>query len=84
MGTFPLTPRGPAFVTLPLQALEGALNRRVVLALKDRRVLEGTLTGFDEHMNLVLADAEERAEGGARKVGTVVLRGNNVVSISPK
>ena len=71
-------------MTLPLQALEKALNRRVVLALKDQRTLEGTLTGFDEHMNLVLGEAEERSAAGARKLGTVVLRGNNVVSISPK
>lgn len=71
-------------MTLPLQALEKALNRRVALTLKDQRVLEGTLTGFDEHMNLVLSEAEERSAGAARKVGTVVLRGNNVVSISPK
>jgi small nuclear ribonucleoprotein len=71
-------------VTLPLQALEKALNRRVVLTLKDARTLEGTLTGFDEHMNLVLGEAEERSAAGTRRVGTVVLRGNNVVSISPK
>jgi small nuclear ribonucleoprotein len=70
-------------LTLPLSALEQILNRRVVLTLKDKRVLEGTLAGFDEHMNLVIADAHERREGPARNVGTVVLRGNNVVSISP-
>ena len=71
-------------MTLPLQALEKALNKRVLLTLKDQRTLEGTLTGFDEHMNLVLGEAEERSSAGAKKVGTVVLRGNNVVSISPK
>ena len=71
-------------MALPLQALEKALNRRVVLTLKDQRTLEGTLTGFDEHMNLVLGEAEEKSPSGTRKVGNVVLRGNNVVSISPK
>ena len=71
-------------MTLPLQALEKALNRRVALTLKDQRTLEGTLTGFDEHMNLVISDAQEHSASGTRKVGTVVLRGNNVVSISPK
>ena len=70
-------------MTLPLQALEKALNHRVTLTLKDQRTLEGTLTGFDEHMNLVISEAEERSAAGLRKVGTVVLRGNNVVSISP-
>lgn len=71
-------------MVLPLNVLEKALNQRIVLSLKDRRRLEGVLTGFDEHMNLVLAEAQEESEGKTRKVGTVVLRGNNVVSISPK
>jgi len=75
---------GRGRLTLPLQALEKSLNQRVVLSLKDHRVLEGTLAGFDEHMNLVLTDAQETSAGATRAVGTVVLRGNNVVSISPK
>ena len=71
-------------MTLPLQALEKALGQRVLLVLKDGRVIEGTLSGFDEHMNLVLDGAEERSEAGKRAVGTLVLRGNHVVSIAPK
>lgn len=80
----PLAPSpGRGRLALPLQVLEKSLNRHVSLTLKDRRVLEGTLAGFDEHMNLVLTDTEERGAEGAKKVGTIVLRGNNVVSISP-
>jgi small nuclear ribonucleoprotein len=68
---------------MPLSALDKALNRKVQLLLKDRRVLEGTLRGYDEHMNLVLDDTDETdTEGNRRKIGTIVLRGSNVVSIS--
>ena len=68
---------------MPLSALDKALNRKVQLLLKDRRVLEGNLRGYDEHMNLVLDDTEETdTEGNRRKIGTIVLRGSNVVSIS--
>jgi small nuclear ribonucleoprotein len=68
---------------MPLSALDKALNRKVQLLLKDRRTLEGNLRGYDEHMNLVLDDTEETdTEGKRRKIGTVVLRGSNVVSIS--
>lgn len=77
------TPAEPP-MALPLQVLEKSLDRRVSLTLKDRRILEGTLAGFDEHMNLVLSDAQERSGGASKSLGTVVLRGNNVVSISPK
>ena len=68
---------------MPLSALDKALDKKVQLLLKDRRVLDGNLKGYDEHMNLVLADTEETdPEGNRRKIGTVVVRGSNVVSIN--
>jgi small nuclear ribonucleoprotein len=68
---------------MPLSALDKAMNRKVQLLLKDRRVLVGNLRGYDEHMNLVLDDTEETdTEGNRRRIGTVVLRGSNVVSIN--
>ncbi|NIS19993.1 MAG: RNA-binding protein [Thermoplasmata archaeon] len=68
---------------MPISALDKAMNRKVQLLLKDRRVLAGNLRGYDEHMNLVLDDTEETdTEGNRRKIGTIVLRGSNVVSIS--
>ncbi len=70
-------------MTMPLNALDKALNKQVKLLLKDRRVLEGVLRGYDEHMNLVLDDTEETdPEGNRRKIGTIVLRGSNVVTIN--
>nr|WP_229657566.1 LSM domain-containing protein [Thermogymnomonas acidicola] len=67
-----------------MKMLEESLNRQVSLLLKDNRVLEGTLTGYDEHMNMVLEDVEESGENVTRKLGTVVIRGSNVVRIVPK
>ncbi|GGM77778.1 RNA-binding protein [Thermogymnomonas acidicola] len=69
---------------MPMKMLEESLNRQVSLLLKDNRVLEGTLTGYDEHMNMVLEDVEESGENVTRKLGTVVIRGSNVVRIVPK
>jgi small nuclear ribonucleoprotein len=71
-------------MVLPTKVLENALNREILLVLKDNRVLEGKLVGYDEYMNLVLEDTEETKEEQVRRLGTVVLRGNNVVTISPK
>jgi len=71
-------------MALPLQALEKALNTKVELTLKDRRRVSGTLVGFDEHMNLVLEDAEEHTGTGAPKLGILVLRGSSIVSIHPQ
>jgi small nuclear ribonucleoprotein len=69
-------------MTVPLTVLEKSLGHRILLLLKDRRVLEGKLTGYDEHMNLVIEECEETTEEGKRRLGTVVLRGSNLVSLS--
>ena len=70
-------------MALPVDILEKTLNRKMSLLLKDGRTLEGTLTGYDEYMNLVLEETEERTEEQRRRLGTVVLRGNNVISMTP-
>jgi len=54
------------------------------LQLKDGRVIEGKLVGYDQYMNLVLEESEEKAGETGRRLGTLVLRGNNVVAISPQ
>ena len=70
-------------MVMPLALLEKSLIKRVTLLLKDSRTLEGRLVGYDEFMNMVLEDTEERTVEQTRKIGSVILRGNNVVSISP-
>ncbi len=70
-------------MALPLDVLERSMNRKMSLQLKDGRVLEGKLVGYDQYMNLVLDETEERFDENLRRLGTVVLRGNNVVTITP-
>ena len=71
-------------LAMPLNILERHINKTVMLTLKDGRTLEGKLTGFDEYMNMILEDTEETKEDKVRRLGTVVLRGNNIVTIVPK
>lgn len=68
----------------PLDILNNALNASVIVRLKGAREFRGTLQGYDVHMNLVLEEAEELKEGEiVRKIGSVVIRGDNVVYVSP-
>jgi small nuclear ribonucleoprotein len=68
----------------PLDILNESLNGPVIVKLKDGRVFRGELQGYDIHMNLVVDKTEEVAEGAVtRKMGTVIVRGDNVVYISP-
>lgn len=71
-------------MVMPATLLENSVDKRVSLLLKDGRSMEGKLTGFDEYMNMVLDEAVEIAADGheGRRLGKVVLRGNNVVSIA--
>ena len=71
-------------MALPLNVLEKTINKKLTLLLKDGRVLEGKLVGFDDYMNMVLEDTEEQHEENQRRLGTVILRGNNIISISLK
>ena len=56
------------------------IGKHVLVRLKNGRTLRGRLIGFDEHLNLVLEEAHFIEE--TRKLGTVILRGDNIVHIT--
>ncbi len=89
----------------PLDALNRARNKRVIVDLKNQKQMIGNLVAFDIHINTVLDNAEEydakttkvvkqvdektREETTTtemvlkKKLGTVFLRGDTIISISP-
>jgi len=68
----------------PLDALNEARNKRVIVELKSGKQFIGNLKAFDIHINVVLTDAEERANGEiTRKLGVAFLRGDTITIISP-
>lgn len=62
---------------------EQSLNELVLVELKGGRGVRGKLFSFDQHMNLVLEDAEEISSNQGKKLGTIIVRGDNVVLVSP-
>ena len=69
----------------PLDALNNARNKRVIVELKNNRQYVGKLKSFDIHINLVLEDAEEHVDGEVkRKLGVVFIRGDTITIISPE
>jgi small nuclear ribonucleoprotein len=68
----------------PLSLLSKTLNKPVMVELKGNKGYRGTLDGFDPHMNLVLKNAEELEAGEVkRKLELAIVRGDNVIFISP-
>ncbi len=69
----------------PLDALNDARNKRVIVELKNNKQLIGNLKAFDIYINVVLENAEEHANGElVRKLGNVFVRGDTIVLISPQ
>ena len=72
-------------VSRPLDALNNARDKNVIVELKNGKQYIGKLKSFDIHINVVLADAEERFEGETkRKVGKIFIRGDTIILISPE
>ena len=69
----------------PLDALNNARDKRVIVELKNDRTYVGKLKSFDIHVNVVLEDAEEHADGEVkRKLGVIFIRGDTITIISPE
>ncbi len=68
----------------PLDALNRARDKRVIVELKNNKQYMGKLKAFDIHVNVVLEEAEERMNGEVqRKLGVIFIRGDTITIISP-
>ncbi len=67
----------------PLDVLGSASGKRVILHLKSKDKITGVLKAFDSHINIWLDDAEVQSEETNVKIGTVLVRGDSIVWISP-
>ena len=71
-------------VDMAVKVLDERINQVVLIKLKGNKTIRGNLLGFDQHMNLLLDSSEEiPPEGDTKSLGTIVVRGDNVVMISP-
>ena len=73
----------------PLDVLEATLGDSVTVRLKDGATYTGELGGYDQHLNVVLdpasGDPDSTVEESTSEAveSTTIIRGDNVVSITP-
>ncbi len=68
----------------PFDFLNDAIGKTVLVMVKGQKEYRGTLKAFDVHMNLVLDQAEELVDDKVvRKLGLLVVRGDNILFVSP-
>ncbi len=68
----------------PLNVLGNSLNQHVLVKVKWNREYRGMLDGYDQHLNLVIRNAEEVVDNKSN--GTfplLIVRGDVVVYVSP-
>lgn len=64
--------------------LEESLGKIVLVRLRGGKKLRGKLKGFDQHLNLVLEETDDTTDiSNVKSLGAIIVRGDNVVIISP-
>ncbi len=62
--------------------MSNSKNKSVLLRLRNNKTIKGSLLDFDVHMNLTLDDAEDVTDEEPEKLGKILLRGDNILTIS--
>ncbi|MBI5061222.1 MAG: hypothetical protein HZB67_02830 [Candidatus Aenigmarchaeota archaeon] len=68
----------------PIDVLNNAKGKRVLIKLKKGTEISGILQAMDLHLNMWLESAEQISEEGTVKLGTVLVRGDNILYVSPE
>lgn len=72
-------------IVLPIKKVYSLIDSRIQVEIKDeKRKFHGRLVAVDEYLNLHMEEtAEYIDEHRGRNLGTVIIRGNNILTISP-
>ncbi|KAI6241371.1 U6 snRNA-associated Sm-like protein LSm5 [Aphelenchoides fujianensis] len=72
---------------LPLELVDKCIGSKIWVIMKNEKEIVGTLTGFDDYVNMVLEDVVEyeNTPEGRRitKLDTILLNGNHITILVP-
>ena len=75
----------PTSMVLPIKKVFSLVDSRITVEIKDEETkFQGRLISVDEYLNIHLDETIELiGNERGRSLGTVVIRGNNILTISP-
>ncbi|MBA4717942.1 MAG: ribonucleoprotein [Nitrosopumilus sp.] len=62
--------------------MNNSKDKIILLRMKNDTTIQGLLKEFDIHMNLTLDDAEYVSDEKSDKLGTILIRGDNILAVS--
>lgn len=72
-------------IVLPIKKVFALVDSKISVEIKDEsKTLHGRLIAVDEYLNIHMDETTEFVNGQrGRSLGTVVIRGNNILTIAP-
>jgi small nuclear ribonucleoprotein len=64
--------------------LDSCINKIILIKLKNRTILRANLKAYDQHMNLILTEVEDITEDKVKNLDKIILRGDNILIVSPQ
>jgi small nuclear ribonucleoprotein (snRNP)-like protein len=73
-------------IVLPIKKVFALVDSQIIVEIKDdARIMKGRLVAVDEHLNVQMDQTTEYVDGQrGRTLGTVVIRGSNILTIAPE
>jgi small nuclear ribonucleoprotein len=68
----------------PIDVLNNAKGKRVLVKLKKGMEISGVLQALDLHLNMWIENAEQIGEEKRTKLGTILVRGDNILYVAPE
>ena len=65
-----------------VKALNQYIDQVILIKLKNKKIIQGKLRSYDEHMNLILKSAEDITDEKKINLDDIILRGSNIVLVS--
>jgi small nuclear ribonucleoprotein (snRNP)-like protein len=65
-----------------VRALHQYIDKELLIKLKNKKIIQGKLQAYDEHMNLILNSAEDITEEKKEILDEIILRGSNIIMVS--